>query len=110
LALKTASPRQTIEAIRQVGQGYLVFPPAARKWLRGHQHDPSPGLSAREWEVLGLVARGLSNTQIASALSVSENTVKFHLQNIFQKFGVNNRTEAAAVYFRQRKPDRQPRG
>jgi DNA-binding NarL/FixJ family response regulator len=106
LALKTASPRQTIEAIRQVGQGYLVFPPAARKWLRGHQHDPGPGLSAREWEVLALVARGLSNTQIASALSVSENTVKFHLQNIFQKLGVNNRTEAAAVYFRQREQDR----
>ena len=106
LALKTASPRQTVEAIRQVGQGYLVFPPAARKWLRGHQHDPGPGLSAREWEVLGHAARGFSNAQIASALSVSENTVKFHLQNIFQKLNVNNRTEAAAVYFRQREQDR----
>jgi DNA-binding NarL/FixJ family response regulator len=106
LALKTASPRQTVEAIRQVGQGYLVFPPAARKWLRGHQHDPGPGLSAREWEVLGHAARGFSNAQIASALSVSENTVKFHLQNIFQKLNVNNRTEAAAVYFKQREQDR----
>lgn len=105
LALKTASPRQTVEAIRQVGQGYLVFPPAARKWLRGHQHDPGPGLSAREWEVLGCAARGFSNAQIASALSVSENTVKFHLQNIFQKLNVNNRTEAAAVYFKQREQD-----
>lgn len=106
LALKTASPRQTVEAIRQVGQGYLVFPPAARKWLRGHQRDPGPSLSAREWEVLGHAARGFSNAQIASALSVSENTVKFHLQNIFQKLNVNNRTEAAAVYFRQREQDR----
>jgi len=101
-ALKTASPRQTIEAIRQVGQGYLVFPPAARKWLRGHQHDPGPALSAREWKVLELIAQGLTNAQIAEALSVSENTVKFHLQNIFQKLGVNNRTEAAGVYFRTR--------
>jgi DNA-binding NarL/FixJ family response regulator len=106
LALKTASPRQTVEAIRQVGQGYLVFPPAARKWLRGHQPDPGPGLSAREWEVLELAARGFSNAQIASALSVSENTVKFHLQNIFQKLNVNNRTEAAAVYFKQRGQER----
>jgi DNA-binding NarL/FixJ family response regulator len=106
LALKTASPRQTVEAIRQVGQGYLVFPPAARKWLRGHQHDPGPGLSAREWEVLGHAARGFSNAQIALALSVSENTVKFHLQNIFQKLNVNNRTEAAAVYFKQRGQER----
>jgi len=101
-ALKTASPRQTIEAIRQVGQGYLVFPLAARKWLRGLQHDLGPDLSAREREVLELVAKGLTNTQIAEALSVSENTVKFHLQNIFQKLGVSNRTEAAAYYLRTR--------
>lgn len=101
-ALKTAPLRQTIEAIRQVGQGYLVFPPAARKWLRGHQHDHGPGLSAREKEALELVAQGLTNTQIAETLSVSENTVKFHLQNIFQKLGVSNRTEAAAYYLRRR--------
>lgn len=99
-ALKTAPPRQTIEAIRQVGQGNLVFPPAARKWLRGHLHDPGPDLSEREWEVLEQVAKGLTNPQIADALSVTENTVKFHLQNIFQKLHVSNRTEAAGVYFR----------
>jgi DNA-binding NarL/FixJ family response regulator len=101
-ALKTAPPRQTIEAIRQVGQGYLVFPPAARKWLHGHQHDPGPDLSAREWEVLEHLARGLTNSQIAEAMSVSENTVKFHLQNVFHKLSVSNRTEAAGYYFRTR--------
>jgi DNA-binding NarL/FixJ family response regulator len=103
-ALKTAPPRQTVEAIRQVGQGYLVFPPAARKWLRGHQpaSAEAPGLSAREWEVLEQLAKGLTNSQIAEAISVSENTVKFHVQNIFQKLGVSNRTEAAAYYFRTR--------
>jgi DNA-binding NarL/FixJ family response regulator len=101
-ALKTAPPRQTIDAIRQVGQGNLVFPPAARKWLLGHRPAPAPDLSAREWEVLERVARGLTNPQIAEALSVSENTVKFHLQNIFQKLGVNNRTEAAGFYYRTR--------
>ena len=104
LALKTAPPRQTIDAIRQVGQGTMVFPPAARKWLQGHRQpqEPTPDLSIREWEVLELVAKGLTNPQIAEALSVSENTVKFHLQNIFQKLNVNNRTEAAGVYFRLR--------
>ncbi len=101
-ALKTAPPRQTLEAIRQVGHGYLVFPPAARKWLQGHQPDPGPELSAREWEVLEQLAKGLTNSQIAAAMTVSENTVKFHLQNIFQKLGVNNRTEAAGYYFRKR--------
>lgn len=105
-ALKTAPPRQTIEAIRQVGQGYLVFPPAARKWLRGHWRDPGPALSEREWEVLELVARGYTNVQIAEALRLSDNTVKFHLQNIYQKLGVSNRTEAAGYYFRTRMPDR----
>lgn len=102
-ALKTAPPRQTVEAIRQVGHGNLVFPPAARKWLQGHrrsQQDDVPELSAREWEVLEKTAKGLTNPQIAEMLSVSENTVKFHLQNIFQKLGVNNRTEAAGFYFR----------
>jgi DNA-binding NarL/FixJ family response regulator len=59
-------------------------------------------LSAREWDVLALTAQGLTNPQIAEALSVSENTVKFHLQNIFQKLGVSNRTEAAGFYFRHR--------
>jgi DNA-binding NarL/FixJ family response regulator len=99
-ALKTAPPRQTVDAIRQVGQGNMVFPPAARKWLLGHRPQPAPDLSAREWAVLELAAKGLTNPQIAEALTVSENTVKFHLQNIFQKLGVSNRTEAAGFYFR----------
>ncbi len=104
LALKTAPPRQTVDAIKQVGQGNMVFPPAARKWLQGHRPSPVPvfDLSSREWEVLELTAKGLTNPQIAEMLSVSENTVKFHLQNIFQKLGVSNRTEAAGYYFRTR--------
>lgn len=107
LALKTAPPRQTVEAVRQVGQGNLVFPPAARKWLIGHRPAPTePDLSAREWAVLELTAKGLTNPQIAESLTVSENTVKFHLQNIFQKLGVSNRTEAAGYYFRAK--DRRP--
>jgi DNA-binding NarL/FixJ family response regulator len=101
-ALKTAPPRQTVDAIRQVGHGNLVFPPAARKWLWGHRPDTSPELSSREWEVLEAAATGLSNPQIAEQMSISENTVKFHLQNIFQKLGVNNRTEAAGFYFRRK--------
>lgn len=102
-ALKTAPPRQTVDAIRQVGQGYLVFPPAARKWMAGQRAAPTgPALSSREWAVLEKLAQGLTNAQIAEAMVVSENTIKFHLQNIFQKLGVNNRTEAAAFFFRTR--------
>ncbi len=103
-ALKTAAPRQTVEAIRQIGQGYLVFPPAARKWLGGQANaTEAPTLSSREWQVLEHLARGLTNAQIAETMVVSENTVKFHLQNIFQKLGVSNRTEAAAFYLRTKR-------
>lgn len=100
-ALKTESPRQTLESIRQVHQGHVVFPQAAKRWLLG-AHEPRDGnrLTERERAVLGLVAEGISNAEIATRLRVSENTVKFHLQNVFLKLGVSNRTEAAARYLR----------
>uniref|UniRef100_UPI0021492E65 response regulator transcription factor n=1 Tax=Tahibacter caeni TaxID=1453545 RepID=UPI0021492E65 len=56
---------------------------------------PSAELSQREREVLRRLAEGLSNKQIARALSVSENTVKTHLANVYAKLGVGRRTEAA---------------
>jgi DNA-binding NarL/FixJ family response regulator len=101
-ALKTESPTQTIEAIRQVAQGRLVFPRAAQRWLLGQrksQHEADNRLSPREMEVLEFAARGKTNPEIAEELNVSENTVRFHMKNIFEKLGVTNRTEAAAWYF-----------
>jgi DNA-binding NarL/FixJ family response regulator len=100
-ALKTESPTQTIDAIRQVAQGRLVFPRAAQRWMStfGRQSAMEPQLSEREQEVLQHVARGLPNSEIGVALSVSENTVRFHLKNIYEKLSVSNRTEAAAWYF-----------
>jgi len=58
-------------------------------------------LSQREAEVLRLVARGLSNAQVARTLFVTENTVKVHLRNIFGKLNVQSRTEAALYAIRQ---------
>jgi NarL family two-component system response regulator LiaR len=57
-------------------------------------------LSVREFEVLGLIARGCKNRQIALALEIEERTVRFHIENILDKLGVNNRTEAACYAFR----------
>ncbi|MCB0071201.1 MAG: response regulator transcription factor [Caldilineaceae bacterium] len=100
-ALKTESPTQTIDAIRQVAQGRLVFPRAAQRWMstfgRGTEHTPQ--LSDREQEVLQHLSRGLPNAEIGTALCVSENTVRFHLKNIYDKLNVSNRTEAVAWYF-----------
>jgi DNA-binding NarL/FixJ family response regulator len=104
-ALKTESPTQTIEAIRQVAQGRLVFPRTAQRWMT-HYRSPGPGgpeLSQREMEVLQKLARGLPNAEIAGELIVSENTIRFHLKNIYEKLGVTNRTEAVAWYFRSGK-------
>jgi DNA-binding NarL/FixJ family response regulator len=107
-ALKTEAPQQTVACIRQVYQGQLVFPQSAKRWLLQQRRRPGPvaDLSEREAEVLGLLAQGMTNTQIAQRLTVSENTVKFHLQNIYQKLGVGNRTEAAGIYFKLRQEGR----
>ncbi len=99
-ALKTDPPQTTLTAIRQVAAGQLVFPQAARRWLTQPAPEPN-ALTDREQDVLKLLAEGQSNTQIAYELSLSENTVKFHLRNIYAKLGVTNRTEAAAKFHRQ---------
>ena len=57
--------------------------------------DNSPGLTRRELEILQLVAEGLSNAELARKVWVTEQTVKFHLSNIYRKLSVSNRTEAS---------------
>lgn len=62
--------------------------------------DPRELLSPRELDVLRLTSLGLTNSQIATRLSVSVHAVKFHLAAIYRKLGVGNRTEAAGVFLR----------
>jgi two-component system, NarL family, response regulator DegU len=98
IAFKSEPFAHIADAIRQVAQGRLVFPRSAQRWLM--QDPPVPEeLSPRETEVLSLVARGLTNSEIARRLDISKNTVSFHLKNIFCKLDVNNRTEATVWYF-----------
>jgi DNA-binding NarL/FixJ family response regulator len=67
------------------------------------RQEPAPRitLTDREREMLRFIARGLSNREIAGKLFISENTVKYHIKNVLQKFGLKNRAEAAAYAIQQ---------
>jgi DNA-binding NarL/FixJ family response regulator len=108
LLLKCDPPDQVAPAIRQVMAGQLVFPASVRQLFRAPAPAapalPAVQLSPRELDVLALVAEGRSNLEITRRLHISANTVKFHLQNIYQRLGVQNRTEASRWYLDQRLP------
>jgi DNA-binding NarL/FixJ family response regulator len=92
---KKADPDDVIAAIRQTFN-HSVFHagPSSTGRRRSDGSSRLPGLTARETEILDIVAEGYSNGKIARTLWVSEQTVKFHLRNIYRKLGVGNRTEA----------------
>jgi DNA-binding NarL/FixJ family response regulator len=71
------------------------------KELSKQNRDSKFLITKRELELLSLMADGLSNKGIAERLFISENTVKYHIRNILQKVGVQNRTEAVALAIRQ---------
>jgi DNA-binding NarL/FixJ family response regulator len=95
--LKDATPDQVLGAVRAASSGGAPLDPAAAKVLLESQRNRQPAtrLSTREAEVLGLVATGLANKQIARRLGITERTVKAHLTAVFQHLGVTDRTQAA---------------
>ena len=95
--LKDVEPDELLRAIRAAARGEAPLSPRAAQALLSAQREPDPlaGLSEREREVLGLVAAGLSNKQIAARLGISEKTVKAHLTRVFRTIGVFDRTQAA---------------
>ncbi|RFB85117.1 LuxR family transcriptional regulator [Rhizobium leguminosarum bv. trifolii] len=66
-------------------------------------NTPFQQLTARETELLGMLANGWSNTQIATRTGISENTVKYHLKNLYDKLEVRNRAMAVALYAKERR-------
>ncbi len=95
--LKHATPEDVIAAVRSAHAGEAPLDPlAARALLDAERSHPrEPKLTAREAEVLDLIALGLANKQIASRLGIRERTVKAHLTSIFTAIGVQDRTQAA---------------
>lgn len=66
-------------------------------------NTPFQQLTSRETELLGMLSNGWSNTQIASRTGISENTVKYHLKNLYDKLEVRNRAMAVALYVKERR-------
>ncbi len=93
--LKDAKPSELLNAIRTVARGQQYIPPEVGAKLV--QRLSNPELSERELQVLGLIAQGMSNPDIATALTIGESTVKSHVNRILSKLGVSDRTQAVIV-------------
>lgn len=88
-----AAGEELVAAVHALSQGLIVG--TSILLFDSENEPPSHGpLTDRESEVLGLLAKGLANKQIAVALGISEHTVKFHVSSIYTKLNVTNRTEA----------------
>jgi len=92
---KETPDEELVKTIRDVHAGGRPLPPDVARKLADRLTQPS--LSAREIEVLSLVAKGLRNKEIGAALSISEDTVQGHMMHILSKLGVNDRTRATVV-------------
>lgn len=93
--LKDMLLTEVLPAVRAVYRGERVIPPAVA--VRLAEYPPGNDLTARELEVLRLVARGLANKDVARAIGRTDETVKIHLKHVFAKLGVSDRTEAVTV-------------
>jgi two-component system nitrate/nitrite response regulator NarP len=94
---KSEQPEVLLDTIATVAGGRMVFPYMD---VRAVNQNPLATLTRRELEVLSDLASGRTNKQIARDHGVSLNTVKFHVRNLFQKLGVNSRSQAIAMYLR----------
>jgi DNA-binding NarL/FixJ family response regulator len=92
--LKAAPEAELLAGIRSVARGEVALAPSIAAMLVARVQRPAISLSARETEVLALVAQGLSNPEIAKRLFLGEATVKTHLLHAFEKLDVSDRTRA----------------
>ena len=100
--LKDAPSEEIARAVRQAAAGQKALAPQVAATLMGRMAGGADVLSAREIELLELIARGATNKAAAKELFISEATVKTHLVHVFQKLGVDNRTRAVDEARRRR--------
>ncbi len=98
--LRDASAEELVAAVRAVASGLSVLSPALATQIARREVEEVP-LTAREIEVLALMADGLPNKAIAARLGISEHTVKFHVGSILAKLGASSRAEAVAIAARK---------
>ncbi|AZG46165.1 response regulator [Gordonia insulae] len=94
--LKDADPDVLVRAISSAAAGETVLAPPVAARLLGRMQSPDTALTRRELEIVGRLADGDSNRDIARALTISEATVKSHLVHIFDKLGADSRTRVVA--------------
>jgi DNA-binding NarL/FixJ family response regulator len=107
--LKSAPPAKLVEGVHTVAEGdALLAPNITRRLVEEFVRGPRPGttippeieeLTDREREVLLLIARGLSNSEIAARFVLSESTVKTHVNHVFQKLGLRDRVQAVVLAY-----------
>ncbi|HWV39658.1 MAG TPA: response regulator transcription factor [Vulgatibacter sp.] len=108
--LKGASADKIVEAITEVRAGGTVIQPSLARKLLDHFRAPAKetivdeggrSLSPRESEILQLIAKGLTNPEVAEVLSLSRSTIRTHLEHIYEKLEVTNRVEAVTEGLRK---------
>jgi DNA-binding NarL/FixJ family response regulator len=97
--LKSMPPKELVEVIRQVHAGKKRIPEQLAAQLAEHMSDEA--LTEREVEVLGQIAGGNRNRDIADRLFITEETVKVHIKHIMEKLGASDRTQAVAIGIRR---------
>ncbi|MGX7824543.1 response regulator transcription factor [Actinokineospora sp. 24-640] len=111
----SATPEQVVAAVRMAAAGYVLIGESLRAAIGGvvkqsveedERRQTTAGLTERECEVLVLMAKGMSNAEIAMALTVSEHTVKSHVQKLLAKLRLRNRVEAVIFAFESGLRDR----
>lgn len=104
--MKNAPSRDLVKTIHSVIRGQIALPDTIVQALRRapltkQETDPESRLTRREFEIIQLIANGLSNEEIAAKLVISRSTVGVHIGNILNKLGMENRTQAALYALKQ---------